>query len=228
MAITFVAAAGDNFSVSTGPFVAAPAGIQSNDILISIWVSDTVHDSTGTPPTGWTKIIEHDNGTDSSTSVFWKRSDGTETSINFADIFAATESGREIMLAYRGCFATGDPQDATAVSGAESSTPWDTPSITTVTDDALVIGIFGADPGSDPYTFVWDAGISERIDSDTTPTGQNALLAYIAIGDKIITPAAATTLGGDVSVADSASAIAIALKPAAAVAEFLPRVASVI
>lgn len=220
MAITFVAAAGNNYSGSASPTTSVPAGVADNDILLAFFTTDTVHDTTGTPPTGWTKIGEGDVGADSSTSVFWKRAASEPASYAWTSIFAASETGIAIMLAYQGCFATGDPQDAAAVFGTESSTPWDTGAIVTVTDNALCVGAFGADPNSDPYTFAWDAGITERIDSDTSPTGQNGMSAYLAIGDKIITPPASTTLGGDSSVGDTPVSVIIALKPADT---FVPR-----
>lgn len=223
MAITYVAGAGANFASSPSPAaVDEPAGCADGDILLIYFVTDTVHDTTGTPPTGWTKIAEVDNGTDSSMSVFWKRRSGAE-SATWTNIFGANEAGRWVMLSYRGCFATGDPQDVAAVTGPESGTAWDTAAIVPTTDSCMLVAAFGCDPASDPYTFAWAGGITERIDSDTTPTGQNALLAYIAIGDKIVSPAASTSLGGTSSVSDTSSYVIIALKPAAAGVTYQPR-----
>lgn len=213
MAITFVAAIGASFSGTASlSSIGEPAGSQNGDLLLYFMVTDTNHNTTGTPPTGWTKIGEQDSGTDTSMSVFRKIRSGVEAE-NWTNIFDATETGRVIMLGYRGVDQT-TPMDAAAVFGTESATAWDTGSITTVTANAMCVAAFGADPASDPYTFAWDAGITERIDSDTTPTGQNALSAYIAIGDKIIVTPAATTLGGDCSVSDTAASVIIALRPA--------------
>jgi hypothetical protein len=214
MAITYVGAVASNFASASLASIGEPSGSQDGDILLYFMVTDSNHNTTGTPPTGWTKISEVDSGTDTSMSAFWKRRSGAEAE-TWTDIFDVAESGRAIMLGYRGCIASGDPQDVAAITGTESGTAWDTGSITPVTDSCMLVAAFGADPGSDPYTFTWDGGITERIDSDTTPTGQNALLAYLAIGDKIISPAAATTLGGDCSVSDTPATIIIALKPAA-------------
>lgn len=212
--ISFVAASGGNFSATRSPTtVAEPAGCADNDILLVYFSTDTDHSTNGAPPAGWTKVAEIQDGTDTGLSCFWKRRSGAE-SATWTNIFAANESGRWIMLAYRDCITTGSPLDVAAITGTETATAWDTTTITPVTDRCMVVAAFGADPAADPRLFTWDAGITERIDSHTTPTGQNALLAYITIGDKLVTPAAGTTLGGDVNSTDTAAWIALALKPA--------------
>lgn len=208
MAITFVGFDGDVFTTTQSPVTDPPAGIQDGDIILAIFTSNTVHDSSGTPPTGWTKIAEVDENSDSSTSVFWKRA-SSEGATTWTNIFATTETGLWATVAYRGCVASGDPQDATATTETSTSgTAKDTPSITTVTANAMVIGIIGTDPPDNALTFTWDGGIDERVDGTGTSN------AYIAVGDKILASPGATTLGGDLSAADTAAEFTIALKPA--------------
>lgn len=222
MAITFVDASGGNFTSAATITTSEPAGSADDDIFLLFLVTDSNHNSSGTPPTGWTKIVETDSGTDASMSSFWGRRSGS-MSHTWTSIFDATESGRWVMLSYRGCFASGDPQDVTAVAGTDSGTSWDTAAIVPTTDNCMVVAAFGADPGSDPYTFAWDGGIDERIDSDTTPTGQNGTSSYLAVGDTIVTPAGSTTLGGDSSVTDTPAYVIIALKPAGGAPAYQPR-----
>lgn len=214
MAITFVAAAGQNFNAAS--FTAdIPAGTADGDLLLFFATTDSNHNSTGTLPSGVDKIGEQDVGTDTTMSVFRKIAASEGSQITFTNIFDASESGRVITLAYRGVDQT-TPMDTAAVFGSESGTAWDTGAITTVTNDAWLVAGFGADPGSDPYTFTWDSPINERIDSDTTPTGQNGTLAYMAIGDRVVTTAGTpTTLGGDASVSDTPATVVVALRPAA-------------
>ena len=214
MPITFVSAT-SNTIVDVSPVVNVPAGVADGDILIAYFVTNSDHNTSGTPPSGWTKIGEVDQTTDTSLSAFWRRASSEPASHTFTSIFDAPESGLSVCLAYRGCFATGDPQDVAALTGVlGNGTAWDTASITTVTDGAMVVATFGTDPASDPYTFVWDGGITERIDSDTTPSGQNGTISYQVVGDDIREVAGGGSLGGDVSVADNAIYILVALKPA--------------
>jgi hypothetical protein len=215
MAWSFVGGSGANFGSTTGAAAPGePAGSADGDILLNFIVTDSNHNSTGTPPSGWTKIGEQDSGTDTTMSVFWKRRSGAE-SVSWDNLFDASETGRSLTIGFRGAFASGDPQDVAAVFGTESGTAWDTGAIIPVTNGCLLIAAFGTDPGSDPYTFVWDAGIDERIDSDTTPTGQNGLSSYLTIGTKEQVTAAEVTLGGDSSATDTPASVIIALKPAA-------------
>lgn len=215
MAISFVGASGANFAAFTGAASPGePPGSQDDDILLNFIVTDTNHNTTGTPPTGWTKIAEIDSGTDTTMSVFWKRRSGAESN-TWSSIFDANETGRAVTVGYRGCVASGDPLDVAAVTGTESGTAWDTGAITPVTNDCMLVAAFGCDPNSDPYMFAWDPDVTERVDSDTTgtTTGQNGTSSYVAIGDRILATPAATTLGGDCSVSDTPATIVLALKP---------------
>ena len=60
----------------------------------------------------------------------------------------------------------------------------------------------------------WDAPSTERIDSDTSPSGANGSGAALYIAEELITTAGAYSMGGDLSASESASEITIALKPA--------------
>lgn len=224
MAITYVEAIGANFSTPTPSLgsIGEPSGSQDGDLLLYFLNTDTAHNTNGTPPTGWSKIGQQSNGTDNTLSVFRKVRSGAEAGV-WTNIFDASETGRAVMLGYRGVDNT-TPEDATAVFSTDSGTAWDTAAIVTVTANAMCVACFAADPASDPYTFAWDATIDERIDSNTTTTGQNTTLSYVAIGDKIIASPGSTTLGGDSSVSDSVASVIIALRPAAAAATFIPKV----
>jgi hypothetical protein len=215
MAITYVQGAAGGFSVTQTPGYVDPSGVASGDIVIVYFVTNSTHNSSGTPPTGWTKIAQINGAANDETmSAFWKRHPAT--SDTFTNLFDATETGRSVIVAYRGCIDSGDPLSVAAITaGIAAGTAWDTGSITPADNDCMLVAAFGCDPTSNPYTFTWDAGVTERVDSDTTPSGQTNTEAYIAIGDKILATPAATTLGGDVSVSDSAASIILALKPAA-------------
>lgn len=216
MAISFVAAEGANFSGTRSPTAVLPAGIQDGDLLLFFFVTETLHDSNGTPPSDVVKVVEQDNttGADCTLSVFWKIAASEGAGVAFTLIFSANEAGRVMVLAYRGVDQT-TPMDVSAVSGNETGTAWDTTAIVPVTDNAVVVACWGTDPAANPMTFTWDGGITERIDSDTTPTGQNGLVAWLGIADKTISPAVSTSLGGDSSSSQTAAGAALALRPAA-------------
>lgn len=211
--VAWVGAVAVNFAASTSAGnPGEPAGCQDGDLLINALVTDTLHNTPNAPPTGWTKIAEVDVGTDSTLSLFWKIRNGVENQV-WTGIFDANETGRAVTLAWRNADQT-TPLDVAAVTGTEASTAYDAGPITPVTARAMGVAFFGGDPASDPYTFQWDAGITERIDSDTVPSGQNSTNSFLYVGEKLIDPPAATTLGGDATVGDEAAWIIIAIRPA--------------
>lgn len=215
MAISFVAATGNSISATQSFNALMPAGLQDGDLLLVFVVTQTLHDSSGTPPTNVNKVLEQDNttGADCSLSVFRKIAASEGASIAFTNIFAANEAGRVITMAYRGVDQT-TPMDTTAVSGNESGTAWDTTAIVPVTNNAVLVACMATDPGANPMTFAWDSPATERIDSDTTPSGQNELVGWLGIADRTVSPAASTTMGGDSSSSQTAAWAILALRPA--------------
>lgn len=212
--IDFVAAAGNNFSATRSPSVDYPTCV-ANDVLIAIFCADGTASYNGSPPLGWNFIDADDDGVvDQTGAVYWKLADNDDSGSSdpWTNITAANETGRVIVLAYRNCNTT-TPINASNVSGRGSTTGQDTSSITPTVDNCMIVAAFVIDPGAFPRTFTWDATIVERIDQDTTPTGQNGTDAGIHVGDKLQTTAGAITLGGDFPAAENAVAIAIALAP---------------
>jgi len=209
--ITFVAATSDNQGLSRSWTINKPTVLEG-DILIAILTSDSNHNTDGTPPTGWTKIVQRNASTDSTTSVFWKRAGASESgSDTWTNIFASMVTGISVCLAYRGATVSGDPTEG--LNSAEISFgSTSTIDCTTVTNNALVLGIFATDPNENPRTTAWTSPIVKRIDSDTTPSGQNAILAYITVGDIIKETAGVQTMSATVT-ADSWAQITFALKP---------------
>jgi hypothetical protein len=213
VAVSFVAASGANFASSASPTSVTPAGVQDGDLLLIFFNTDTGSNANGTPPTGVTIVGQQSNGTDNTIAVFKKIAASEGANIAFTNIYDALETGRVIVMAYRGVNTT-TPMDVAAVFSTDSATAWDTAAIVPVTANAMLVASFGADPASDPYTFAWDSPIVERIDSSTTPTGQNGTLSYQTMGERVLASPASTTMGGDVSVSDSCASVILALRPA--------------
>lgn len=112
-----------------------PAGIAEDDIL-RLWV----YSMSGTPatPSGWSFLASYGGttSTDIRLSLYWKRSNGTETTVSVA---TGGDPCGAFVDAVRGCITTGSP--FSAVSGLHQSTAVTTvtvPSIGTATDNAFV------------------------------------------------------------------------------------------
>jgi hypothetical protein len=188
------------FATTASPTVLYPP-VAANDILFVVLPTNTPHNSTGTPPGSFVKVVEHDEGTgDCSVSIFWVRCSGSEpTSEVWTDIFDVAESGGAFAFSIRGCKTTGNPWDTddTVESGADS-TAQDITQITTSVNNVLVVGIIGVDPPASGPVFTWDGGIDERVDSDTVPSGKFGGNSAVYIGSKVQVSAGATgSLGGD-------------------------------
>jgi hypothetical protein len=188
------------FASSQSPTVLYPP-VAANDILVVVFITNTPHNASGTPPGSFALKAEHDEGTgDTSTSIFWVRCSGSEpTSEAWTTIFDAAESGGAFAFAIRGCKTSGSPFDTddTVESGADS-TAQDITGITTSVNNVLVVGIIGVDPPAGGPVFTWDGGITERIDSDTVPSGKFGGNSAVYIGTKVQASAGATgSLGGD-------------------------------
>ena len=219
--IAYVGASRGGFASSTGAGIPGdPAGAADGDLLLCVIVTDTSADFTGAPPAGWTKVVEVDVGTDASMALYRKIRAGSEAGVLWSGIFGVNEAGMSWSLAYRNVDPT-TPLDVAAVIGTESGTAWDAGPITPVSAQAMVVAFFGCDPGSDPYLFAWDAGITERIDSNTAVSGQDSTTAYLAVGDKLVDPPTSTPMGGDSSVTDTPAWIVIALRPAVVIGQNL-------
>lgn len=213
--IEYVGAAANNFAATRSPTVNLPV-VNDNDIMILILSSDTSHDSNGSLPSGWTKLdMESDVLPDHTSSTFWKRAVSGDSggTVSFANVFAATEDGIAVVVAYRNCVATGSPFNAEGSVGGGNITGHDTPSITPSINNCMIVGIITIDPGATPRAFTWDGGIDERVGSGTSPSGQNGTLAAVYVADQIQATAAPITLGGDFATAEHASRYTYALTP---------------
>lgn len=209
--IAFVEAAGTIVS-SQSPTLNYPA-VSENDIMVAFLVTSSVHNTSGTPPTGWTKILQQDGDFDG-LSMFWKRAGASEPASEvWTTIYDAFENTLAIVSAYSGCLLSGDVIDISASGITASQTAADQ-GATTTTDNAMAITIVCANPtGSEP-TFTWDSGPTERIGNGTTPTGVNGSNQAVYIADELLGAAGAYSHGGDASEANTWITATIALKPA--------------
>jgi hypothetical protein len=209
--ISFVEAVVSPHSSTRSPVVTHPATATTNDVWIVVMSSDVVLNYDGTPPTGWSKIAEHDGGFETVTA-FWRRADGSEgASSTWTNILSTNSAGMITLLVYRGCEQTGDPQSGTAAGETGAFGSAKDVAMTTTDNYAMVVAVIAADTNT---TFTWDGGITERIDSDTTPSGRNATTSEMQmIGDRIVATAGAASLGGDAAGSFQNAELILALKP---------------
>ena len=191
-----------NFSVSY------PA-VSTNDIMLAILTTERRTDFNGTPPTGWTKVIETDgdNAQNSTQAVYWKRATGSAsaTSETWGGIVNSSQQYYTWVGAYSGCVTSVSPIDASAGSYQGYGTNW-SQSITTQTDNAMVVAVAGSD--NESRTFVWSDG-TELVDKSYQST------ASVSINEKIESTAGAKTRSGTISSAISGTMTAVALRDTA-------------
>ena len=139
MAVAFLAAGTfvANATSSSTLTLIAPAGVAATDVVLACIYEDG--NGAITAPTGWTLA----NGTNDTTvmraAVYWAL--GTVASYVFSGFVGNGQEG--FTLAYTGVNNT-TPMDATAVGQANASSATITaPSITTVTANAMLVGLFG-------------------------------------------------------------------------------------
>ncbi len=122
-----------------------PSGIAVDDVLLFLLETSP---STGAPvaPAGWTEVTNSPSADTSGTdaqdtrlSVFWRRYDGTGTSVFMSD---CGDHQAGIVIAFRNCVLSGNPWDDTAAGSAGSATTAvSCPTVTTAGTDRLILAI---------------------------------------------------------------------------------------
>ena len=178
--------------------------VSANDIMLMIVVTATTTNLTSSPPTGWTKVLEIDSY--STIGIYWKlaTSSATATSGTWDDVFASNEDYYVWVGAYSGCDTTA-PVDASNSQGHTGyNTAWSI-SITTQTNNAMIVTAFGRNKDDKTATF-----------SDGTQVVSTYFRneGYININEKIEATAGSHTRSATFSGNARGAKAAIALKPA--------------
>jgi hypothetical protein len=188
---------------STGPTVSYPT-VSSNDIMLAFAAANDAA-NTGTPPAGWTKILEIDSASSTTVSIFWKRAGGSEPASEvWTSIFDANEASGWVVVAYSGCAAAGSPIGSFASEGSGYTTAKDISDTSTANNSMSVAIMSTSNGGANPFT--WDSG-TERYDNVLG----SALT--IAINDEIIAATGAYSVGGDLTNPSNATEAVITLIP---------------
>lgn len=154
-----VGAAQNSLSAITLPL---PSGVQADDILIAVCVTNPSQQIT---ITDWTAVAEIDGGR--RLTVLWKRAGGSESNPTTND--SGTRNLGQIM-AIRGCTTSGSPWDVTASGNTGTSTTASANGATTTTNDCLIVAAVGVQSvvNSTAFFSSWAnsdlANINERMD----------------------------------------------------------------
>ena len=188
--------------------VSYPA-VSENDIMLMILTTERRTNFNGTPPTGWTKVIEVDGSQNhhSTQGVFWKRADASATASTGNTWSSIMSGGQRYYVwvgAYSGCVTSGSPIDATASGLTNYNTSWSI-NITTVTNNAMILAVMCTDRND--RTFTWSDG-TELVDTVYQST------ATVTINEKIESTAGTHSRGGTFNANAGGTEMAVALKPA--------------
>jgi hypothetical protein len=118
-----------------------PAGWQADDIFVLL--VESADQAVSLPSGGWEEIANSPVSANSGTlptrlTAFWKRATGSESEPTIAD---AGDHTCSIMIAIRGCPASGNPFNTTAGNGTAAGTAVSLPAITTTIDNCFILGV---------------------------------------------------------------------------------------
>lgn len=207
MAISFVNV-GTIALVGSGDLIPGiPASIANNDILIC-----TLHQRENVVSTitaGWTLKVSGNGDTINRLSVWWKRTTGSESAPTITHL--AGDSSIAAITAWRGAVTSGDPFDVVGTVQNNAGSPISTTSVTTVTNNAMVLHSFGS---ADNNTWGTYTGVpTTQVFQQANTTGADDSLA-MTYGVK--TPAGATGAAGATQATlgpDTGVSVQYALKP---------------
>ena len=195
---------------------AAPATVQPNDVVLTfVQFSGGSLITTITPPAGWTPVLRVDDGTVEGLAIFRAIYQGQGNPIFGAYTLSGVQDITARAYAYKSVNGT-TPIDVTPVGQANStaSTTVTAPSITTVTDNALIVGFFCALDGSGGTLTMnsINAPLAERTrDRFVSTVGGKTLV--VGVGDQNTAPGSTGTRTATLSSPFTNIGILVALRP---------------
>lgn len=177
MAIALRASAEARNTATTTHTVTTPAGAASGDVLIGVWYANG--SAAWTQPAGWTVLVNEDGAASGSMLVCRLVLSGAPGG-SYAATSAASETAWGHIMAFTGVDTT-TPEDATATHSHNTSGTYTTPTITTVTNNAVLLCIWGR-----------GANVTITVDGALTPIDNGAAGPAYATGYETIATAGAT------------------------------------
>lgn len=190
--------------------VTKPSPVATNDLMIAQFFIRR-QPVTITAPAGWTPIRKDEgSGTLVAQAAYYHIAGGSEPADYTWSVAGSTDKAAAGIAVYRGV-NTSNPIDAQGGQANASSTSITAPSITTVTPDTLLVGLFGI---RNTGTITPPGGMTERWDVTTSgsPTSSNA---HIALADQsFVGPGATGTRVATASAGQANVGQLVALRPA--------------
>ncbi len=160
--ISFLSVGAAGFSSS--PVVALPPVHASGDLLVIAAAGSSSY----TSPSGWSVGV---NNTTHAKLCFWYKVDsGVETNVTLS---GGGINSQAVMLAYRGTNAT--PLDVNGTLGSSVSASATTNSVTTVTNDALIVSVFAINANAVAFTG-YPASVTVRYDGSSIANARALLV----------------------------------------------------
>lgn len=209
MAITLRSSAEARNAVATTHTVTTPAGAASGDVLYGIWFA--TQSAAWTVPAGWTSLINVDNITGSILVCRLVLSGSPDAS--YAATTSANETSWGLLTAWTGADTT-TPEDVAASHLLNSIGTYTTPSLTTATDNAVLL-CFWAQGAN--LTIVKDAATTAIDDGASSPSYAAAYEARPTAG--------ATGTRTATGMTNANVCASVAIRPAAVAATPVPNAA---
>ena len=224
MAITIRGAATETAwatgAATQSPTCNFPTGVAKGDILFAHFVTNSAHNASNVTSGEWTwtKLQEvDDTGTDSTSSLLWAIAPAAPgTSFTFTNVFAATEFGQGLIIAYSptdgqqftGASITGSSGVERTVTGpgTASSTAFQP-----TANNSMIVQFIGCDPGTGTYSATVDTSPTgvERFDAKSAAADS---AAYTYIQEYQQTTAASLALDATMLTTDEYQVIQVAFR----------------
>jgi hypothetical protein len=195
---TYTGAAATSLSITT-----FPTGYQADDILLLVVRSDETY--TINTPSGWTLIDQIANSggtTGSSAAVFWKRTDGSESSFSVTISGGSGANIEATLHAISGCATSGNPIDALATTIDDDGVNHDVSlnDIDTSVDETLVfiVAVHGIIATNAQYGFVTGYTYPSNLTSTAKRSDNSSSLSSNTRGGGIATWSGAMLSSGNV------------------------------
>lgn len=170
------ATAGWNTATSAGLTLTVnkPAGTVDNDVMVAAFTTDKfTSPATVSAPAGWTsRLSTVGGGNNQKLQIFSKLAASEGASYDFT-VDAAID-GCAAITSYSGCDTTTHIDVAAAATATSTSTTLVAPSVTTVTNNAMLIGVYGI--SGSQSTFTPAGSMTERLDFNQAGNNYNTAL----------------------------------------------------
>lgn len=209
--ITFVSEVTGQISSGSGNSTESmPSGLQENDIVISFIVSDATLSFEGILGQGWT-LISNEGSASPGVDIKYKRMGATPDSTVNIERIGVRRCGY-IMQAWRNVNTDTAFDTTFTLATGDGSTP-NSPSITTVNDNSLVISL-GCLDDDDRTGITFPSGYTDTAEENTG--GGGIVGGTVAVASKIISTAEAENPGAfNFGSSDQWRAYSLALRPLA-------------